>query len=84
MSLSRLLDVTGKRLTLLFTVIVLLCSPAVAQAQVEGMGYLCNLPQLRRDCAAEIIRVQVEVLRQVRYLAQLGRNRIRNFIFLIK
>ena len=47
MSLSRLLDVTGKRLTLLFTVIVLLCSPAVAQAQVEGMGYHPDDPMFK-------------------------------------
>ena len=47
MSLSRLLDVTGSRLLLLFTVVFSLCSPSVAQAQVEGMGYHPDDPMFK-------------------------------------
>ena len=47
MSLSRLLDVTGSRLLLLLTVIFSLCSPSVAQAQVEGMGYHPDDPMFK-------------------------------------
>ena len=47
MSLSRLLDVTGSRLLLLFTVIFSLCSPSVAQAQSEGVGYHPDDPMFK-------------------------------------
>ncbi|MEK6269159.1 MAG: sodium-translocating pyrophosphatase [Planctomycetales bacterium] len=47
MSLSRLLDVTGSRLLLLFTIIFSLFSPSVAQAQSEGMGYHPDDPMFK-------------------------------------
>ena len=47
MSLSRLLDVTGSRMMLLCPILVLLCSPSVAQAQVEGMGYHPDDPMFK-------------------------------------
>ena len=47
MSLSRLLDVTGSRLLLLLTVIFSLCSPSVAQAQSEGVGYHPDDPMFK-------------------------------------